>query len=577
MSGFTISLVSPTLARSLDDDSLEGYGALALLAERIRQVHAGTPLDHAEYSDLVRICQLVEGMPLALEMAASWATTLTPAQIADGIRDSLDFLATSSDRPVADRHQSMRAVFHSSWDRLTPDGQAVFRRLSVFEDGFSLEAANEVAGADTISLATLINASLLGRGDSGRYHMHGLLSHFASEKLQEHPEEHRDLHERHTNYYLSLIANQAQALNGLDQPTALRTIGDDLANILAAWGWAIDHGDVANLLEAAPILWLYYVLGGRMHAGAETFDRLLEAFRTRSIPNVAGHDLLAAMTKCHAGGFISGLGRYEEAISLLTTGLEGFRTLISGRCIGVALNMLAAAELLKGDPMAARGHLEESLREAEQVQDRWSIAFAVNDLGMLLHLHFGETDAASYCERGRQLFRRVGDVRGEALAAHNLGVMATHAGDARRAFSLHREALAMREALGDLWGVATSLVQLGMVSGLAGDRSTAEQYLRRALRLAWESLILPVVLETLVELAAIDQDHRSARTTLLAVSRHPSVQEPVRARCESLLTSLGDSSGPVPGTHGDDVWAIHTVARLARSAATAGARRGVTA
>ena len=162
-------------------DTADTHSAVQLFMERARQVQPDFTLDD-EQNAVIRICQLVEGLPLALEMAAGWVRAMSCAAIADMIQRNIDILTTEQ-RDLPERHQSMRAVFDHSWNLLTPEEQTVFPRLAVFRGGFSAEAAQEVTGASLQTLATLIDKSLVKLDASGRYDLHELVRQYASEQL----------------------------------------------------------------------------------------------------------------------------------------------------------------------------------------------------------------------------------------------------------------------------------------------------------------------------------------------------------------------------------------------------------
>jgi tetratricopeptide (TPR) repeat protein len=374
--------------------------------------------------------------------------------------------------------------------------------------------------------------------------------------------------ERHTRYYLRLLSDQMELLTGRDQPAAIQAIDADIDNIRLAWNRAVRHEMVTELVAAAPCYWLFLVIHGWMREGQSAFGAMLSAMQRRRTASDAGShdsDLALGMAEVYKGGFESGLGLYDGAIELLTQGVACLRDVTTGRTVGVALNMLAAALTMKGQYAEARARLEESLAELDRVRDDWGKAFSLNDLGMMLYQHAREDDGERYCAQSREIFMHVGDNRGQAFAASNLGVIAMQRGDHQRAIRFHREALALSEGRNDQWGVAMSLVQLGRVQGLMHD-DRARQYLHQAVRIAWENSITPVVLEALSEVAALDiraADPSQARTTLTAIARHPSVQGPVREHVLTLLRSLGEEDVTPPA--GEDRWAVHVVNDVAQS------------
>ncbi len=186
----------------------EIYGAVQLFVERARQVQRDFSLAD-ESEQVIRICQLVEGMPLAIELAASWTKVLSCANIAAEIQRNINFLSTSL-RDVPERHRSMEAVCEQSWQLLPAEERRVFKRMSVFRGGFRREAAQAVAGASLSGLLRLVDKSLLRREASGRYAIHELLRQYAEEQLaQTSSEEIANTRELHCTYYMAFLADRS--------------------------------------------------------------------------------------------------------------------------------------------------------------------------------------------------------------------------------------------------------------------------------------------------------------------------------------------------------------------------------
>ncbi|HEX2770903.1 MAG TPA: hypothetical protein VHN18_00560, partial [Micromonosporaceae bacterium] len=198
---------------------------------------------------VVRVCRLVEGMPLALELAAGWTKILPTDEIASEIQRSLDFLSTSL-RNVPQRHRSITAVFEQTWGRLTDEERRVFNALSVFRGGYHREAAEVVAGVSIRVLSNLMDKSLLTREPNGRYQMHELMRQYAQDRLETSPEEAIRIHELHATYYTRFLHEWEQDLNGGRQREACLEIEADIDNIRAAWSWAVEHSKVEAIESA---------------------------------------------------------------------------------------------------------------------------------------------------------------------------------------------------------------------------------------------------------------------------------------------------------------------------------------
>jgi predicted ATPase/DNA-binding SARP family transcriptional activator len=227
---------------------LEAYSAIALFVQQARRVRPGFVLDAASEPAVVGICQLAEGVPLAIELAASWLRVLSCREILAELEKGLDFL-TSSLQNVPARHRSLRAVFENSWALLLPLEQALFRRLSVFRGGFRREAAAQVVGASLPLLAGLADKSLLRRNAYGRYEVHELLRQYADEHLQASAPEFEQVHDQHCHYYAALLTEYQPQLQGggHELQAALAALNAERENVRAAWNWAMEHRKIVEL------------------------------------------------------------------------------------------------------------------------------------------------------------------------------------------------------------------------------------------------------------------------------------------------------------------------------------------
>lgn len=251
--------------------SLLDYDAIRLFVRRARHASPAFCLGKEE-AHVVRICQLVEGMPLALELAAGWLRVLDARRVAEELEQSLDLLDARF-RNLPERHRSIRAVFDQTWAMLDQSEREVLARLSVFRGSFSQEATARVAGATLSLLSDLIDKSLVQTAGPGRYRLHELLRQFAAEQLEA-----MDLVEEsgsaHGRYYMGELAERECELKGEQQLKALNQIKGDLENVRMAWEWSLEQGDLPALGQALESIFLYYYVRGRNQQG---FDFLQSA------------------------------------------------------------------------------------------------------------------------------------------------------------------------------------------------------------------------------------------------------------------------------------------------------------
>ena len=253
-------------------EGAETFSALRLFSDRVRQSESGFSLSAATTPATVRICQLVEGMPLGIELAAASVPAQSCEQIAAAIEHNLDALTTSI-QDVPERHRSMRADLEHSWHLLSEEEQLVLQRLAVFRGPFSAQAAQKVGATSLRLLSALLNKSLLRKNSSGQYEIHELVRQFAAEKLAAHPDEKKAAHERHCRHYAFFLHQREKHLRGEQQKESLAEISAALENICAAWQWAVAHTKLAEIslcLEG-----LYYFYGARdwFYEGKHVFEQ----------------------------------------------------------------------------------------------------------------------------------------------------------------------------------------------------------------------------------------------------------------------------------------------------------------
>src|SRR5439155_15441682 len=220
-------------AKGSGNEQAGDSAAVRLLVDRARQVVGGYALTDDERPHVERVCRLVNGMPLGIELAAAWASTLPCSEIADEIERNLGFLETSL-KDVPDRHRSLRAAFDQSWRLLSDDERRMFSRLAVFRGTFARDAAAAVAGARLAELHSLVSKSLVRRAGVGRFELHELLRQYAAERLAADDMELADARETHARFYVGMIAERADMLLGENMMEARDELRVESDNLRAA-------------------------------------------------------------------------------------------------------------------------------------------------------------------------------------------------------------------------------------------------------------------------------------------------------------------------------------------------------
>jgi predicted ATPase/DNA-binding CsgD family transcriptional regulator len=577
LTGLSYPSVAAPHAAELTLAELESYSAVQLFVQCARRVRPDFSLAQ-ERAGVVRICRLVEGLPLALELAASWAKSLDCTAIAAEIERSLGFLATSV-RNVPERHRSMYAVFDQTWRMLSEEERQVFQRLAVFRGGFRRRAAEAVAGATLPVLSTLVNKSLLRWEPNGRYQIHELLRHFADAQLNAQPEVAAATLDAHAGYYAAFLQRRAVEVTGHRQREVLLEIGAELENLRSAWLYAVAQRQVDRLKQAAYTFYQYCDMQGRFQESFEWLRAALQLFPTLQ-PTVDELQTEAQLRALQGWNYIR-LGNFAAADATLTRaqslwaelGIDppyGFGTdpalaaallssiqgdyasalqMAEAACarhsaredwlnVQIARFVLASAHLEQGNDEAARLHAQHGYRLTKEGGNRWMMAYMLNLLGEVSRL-LGDYEAArqSYqqCYFVREEFN---DPEGMAVALNHLGKTAGLRQDYAEAERAYARSLTIYRHINDRGGLATTLLGLGEIALRQQEYGRAQQYLHDALQLAaeiaWRPLIL-TVLGTAAQLLHAWGRVEQAVGLLALVSTHAVSKGETRTLAEGLL------------------------------------------
>ncbi len=451
------------------------FDAVQLFWQSARRIQVGFTLDR-ELEHVIRICQLVEGMPLGIELAASWLKVIPAGKIADEIERGLDILSTRLQN-MPQRHRSMRAVFEHSWQLLAEEERDVFQRLSVFRGSFTREAAQQIAGATLLTLASLIEKSLVQTTTSGRYRMHELLHQFARLKLAQDEDEERTTCERQSGYYLNLLKACEVRLTSQEQQKALDEIGLEIDNILVGWRWAVEQSRIETIDQLVEALYNFYLIRGRYSEGEEIFAQTLAQLELAR-PFGPAHIIEDVMNRLTArlGAFLFFAGNYEAASRHLLESLPVARQPDERAFV---LTMLGEVAEAQSRPAIAEEWLLNSLAICRETGDPFSLAQSLKGLAGLKS-NLGDYSAAvQLASESLALSRQLGRPDLVAHALETLAWPTNCLGAYRESEAYWQECLAIYEKNGNQWGVALSLNLLGWVvyciGGFVMD-ATIDQY-----------------------------------------------------------------------------------------------------
>ncbi|HET9587487.1 MAG TPA: helix-turn-helix domain-containing protein, partial [Anaerolineales bacterium] len=342
-----------------EPETLEANSAVALFIQRASQADVGFSPAAEDLPAITRICQLVEGLPLGIELAATWVNTLSCQEIADEIEKNLNFLETSR-RDIPERHRSMNAVFEYSWNLLSTDEQKLLRGLSVFEGGFQREAAVEVAGATLPLLSALVGKSLIRHIGFGRYDEHELLRQYSAAHLRENAENEIATRDRHAAYYLALWRDREEQLKSAQQRNALRELIQDIDDFRSAWEWAVHRKHFTMLYQCLRSLLIVYDLYGWHINAIKRLESLIRALRSSPEMEQRGADSLG-LALAFEGWFYFRRGQLHEARDRFEEALAILRPLEDVLALADALSLSSPVMTSLGEGEKALQYVNEGL------------------------------------------------------------------------------------------------------------------------------------------------------------------------------------------------------------------------
>ena len=487
---------------------IEGYGAVRLFVERASQVRRQAVLADGEITAVARICRLVEGLPLAIELAAAGLRTRSYTAIATAIETSLSAF-TSGLRAVPERHRSIRATFEHSWRLLSEEERQVFVRLSVFRGGFQEEAASDVAQASPLLLASLVDKSLLRWDGKARYDMHELVRQYAGEKLEQAGEVERTRNQ-HAAYFLALAETAEPKLLSTARGHWLERLEQDHDNLRAVLAWSqvtMGAGEIGlRLVGALGWFWMHrdYLSEGRAWAEA-----VLTAAGISGQPR-------ARASALHSAGMLAWIqGDHAVASNRLMESLRHWRQTDDRRGLAVTLSIAGMEACNQYDYRAGDDFCAESVALMRDLGEPWVLAWVLYFFGNAAFNRSDYTTAGSRYEESLALFRTLDDPWGLAAPLMRLGMIACKQGEYMMARVLLEESVAIRRQIGQKQLLAHSVVGLAEVALCQRENQEAVAHLTEGLALYQEIGMFSNVVDTLGQFARVAanqaQPDRAAR------------------------------------------------------------------
>jgi predicted ATPase/class 3 adenylate cyclase/Flp pilus assembly protein TadD len=481
------SLSVPNPREPQTPQNLVRHEAVRLFIERATAANPAFALTSQNAQALASVCYRLDGIPLAIELAASRVRAMPLDQIESRL-DSRFRLLTGGSRTALPRQQTLRALIDWSYDLLNDSEKAVLCRLSVFAGGWTLEGAEAVCVGEGIEdwevldlLTSLVDKSLVNYEDwepSGRYRMLETVRQYARDRLMERGES-IAVRQRHQDYFLAWAEAATLKLTGADQAEWLHRLEIEHENLRAGLDWSLSEmGDVQSLRFCKAVQRFWW-MRGHLTEGREWSERALSQpalpdWNLERANVLNGTGVIAWMQ----GDFASARAYHEQSLAL-------YRQIGDSKGTGDALNGLGIVLCAQGDYTSALTCYQESLAIKRELGDR-SITDTLGNLGVVAFARSDYGSARAYYEESLALQRQREDRRGIALSLNGLGVVADEQGEYDSARAYHEESLAIRRELGDRRGIAWSLNNLGAGADARGDYVAARNYHEESLAIRRE-------------------------------------------------------------------------------------------
>lgn len=525
------SLMTPGAGSAVGPSDLAAVDACRLFVERATAVQPTFVLTEQNARSVAQLCRRLDGIPLAIELAAARVRALPVEQIAARLDDRFRLL-TGGSRAATARHQTLRATIDWSYDLLTEPERAVLRRLSVFAGGATLEAAESVCAGEPVDsieildvLGRLVEKSLVFTDPmltEARFRLLETVREYARGRLVETDEGDATLR-RHRDWYLALVEEASPAFfHGPEPAEWLRHLDREHDDLRAALEWCLDQpGEGRSGLRIAAGLWRYWEIRGHLTEGRGWLERMVEAVGGDVSP-------LRANALTGAGNLAFMQGDFRAASTFHEASLALHRQIGDRQSVAYAANNLANTALQLGDHQRARALYEEAIALSRELGDVRGAAFgSINladvatrqgDLGAARELH----------EEILATIRELGDRWMEAFAIDTFARATSRTGDLAGARSLHIEALAILEEMGDRRGVARVLTHLADLALTDGETARARGLFRQSLAIRQDLGDMPGLASAMENLAgAVATDDAEAAARLDGAAE--SLREAIRA------------------------------------------------
>ncbi|HZM24906.1 MAG TPA: tetratricopeptide repeat protein, partial [Anaerolineales bacterium] len=522
---------------TVDNRSVEKNSAIQLFGLNAKRTQPKFELDDSVLPKVTRICRMVEGMPLAIVLAAAWIDTLSVDEIAAEIEKSIDMLETEK-RDVPDRQRSVRAVIESSWYQVDSTAQNLLKRLSVFRGGFTRAAAQDAAGASLRSLSQLVDKALLRRNpDTGRYSIHELLRQYAEEQLKRSVAEEQSAHEDHAKYFAEFMKICSTNIHGQQQKAALIDIDSDIDNIRVAWGYWTNKQDAQRLLEFIDALWVFFEVRGSFTPAIQFF----EDAANKLVSNKPDIVCARAQLQAQQAWFTALIGLPDEGLRMAQESVNTLKQYNQDISIETLDSVNINAIFLNEYEIVSQTS-QEMMARANRSGDIWERGWALIwwAYALVLRRQIGEAIQAG--QESLAIFERLNNPFGISVATGIiLGTISMATGDYSTAKSRFIRGVQAGEEINYLRLLQISNDNLGTIALMENDFDQAKQFFLKSLRISQECGQTRELLASLRDFASVyiaQGDLDEALRLLAVVLNHPaseqnSLNRPERLRDEA--------------------------------------------
>lgn len=576
----------------------ESNSAIELFVQRAKQASQSFSLESEDLAAIVRICRLVGGLPLAIELAASWARMLSTHEISSELEKSLDLLETRN-LDVPQRHRSFKTVIDHSWRLLNENERNLLMKLSVFQASFTREAALKVTGASLFLLSALVDKSLLRHSNNpDRYELHELVRAYALAQLQNVPAEEEEAALKYAIHYADWIQSLEWEFKSPRQAQVSQIIRAETCNWHCTWHWAIDNHHLNLLRRMIPTLNWYFEVNGSYDEAISAFKTAVEHFRMHGAPvslKTAEEKSTFAFILDSLGWFEFRKGNAKLGVQLLGESLEiarqhddpevmyyihgnwGYLALILGDIpeaerltqisleygkkletwhAAIPMSVLGIVDYQRGELEKARHQLAESLSIWRPVGDPRGLVFTMLYMGMTFFALKDLSAAQAILRESNQIAEDNMDRWAHALGLDLLGMVSLEQGQIEEALTYFQKSAAFSKEIGDSLNGTQTAIHLGQACATMRSNEEAKRLYVDAYTNAKAAKWTPIILNALVAYTEIP-DVLPAETRLavaLSVLAHPAVTPNIRARSEAIQDQV------IPLLTTDQIEAAHKLA-----------------